>query len=115
MAPKSRSGRATAEAAYAALMKEQTRLVGEVGATFEAYTAKVAAAAEARDAYEAARASAIKAGAINAEQLDQIGYKKTPRIAALKDSATPPSKPPAPSAPPIPVGDPPAATPEQEY
>lgn len=86
MAPRGRSGRAAAESAYANLLKEHTALVGDVGAAFEAFTSKLAAAAAAREEYEHARATAVKAGAISAEQLDHLGYRKSPRLPVPKDT-----------------------------
>ncbi|WGI35975.1 hypothetical protein QDT91_28625 (plasmid) [Mycolicibacterium aubagnense] len=83
MAPKKKTGRAAAEAAYADLMKTQTTLVGNVGAAFEEYATLLAAASAARDLYEEARTAAIKGQAISADQLDQLGYKKTQRLPQL--------------------------------
>jgi len=83
LAPRKRSGRAAAEAAYADLLKEHTTLVGDVGAYYESYLAKLQAAVAERERYEQARAAAIKAGAVSNEQLDQLGYKKTPKLPAL--------------------------------
>lgn len=109
MAPKSRTGRAAAETAYANLLKEHTTLVGDVGATFETLKAALAAVAAARSDYESARAAAIKAGAITNEQLDQLGYKKSPRLPVFKDEtgATP--------APAVSRSTPPAAEPSTPH
>lgn len=87
MAPRKRSGRAAAEAAYADLLKEHTTLVGDVGAYYQSYLAKLQAAAAERERYEQARAAAIKAGAVSNEQLDQLGYKKTPKLTLPVDAA----------------------------
>lgn len=83
MAGRKRSGRAAAEAAYADLMKEHSRLVGDVGATHEAMLAKLAEAAAEVERYENARAAAAKAGAVTERQLDAMGYKKAPKLPAL--------------------------------
>lgn len=83
MAGRKRSGRAAAEAAFADLMKEHSRLVGDVGATHEAMLAKLAEAAAEVERYENARAAATKAGAVTERQLDAMGYKKAPKVPAL--------------------------------
>ena len=80
MPPRKRTGRAAAQAAYADLMKEHTALVGDVGEAYNAYVAKLEAAAAERERYEQARAAAIKAGAVTNDQLDQMGYKKTSKL-----------------------------------
>ena len=59
MAPRKKSGRTAAETAYADLMKEAQTLVGDVGESYEAYTAKLADAAAARERYETARVTAV--------------------------------------------------------
>ena len=82
MAPRRRTGRAAAEAAYANLLKENTALVGDVGEAWDAYVAKLADAAAARERYEEARVAAVKGGAVTNDQLDQMGYKKTAKLAA---------------------------------
>jgi hypothetical protein len=95
LAPRKRFGRAAAEAAYADLMKEATTLIGDVGAHYESYMAKLADAAVQRERYENARAAAIKANAITSDQLDQMSYKKTTKlpVPTTSDKATdPPSK-----------------------
>ncbi|MEY8019141.1 hypothetical protein [Mycobacterium servetii] len=84
--PKKRSGRAAAERAYADLIRDKTRLVGDVGDTFEALTAALTAAAAQRERYEQARAAAIKNGAATSEQLDQLGYRKTTKTVTLPAS-----------------------------
>lgn len=83
MASKRKAGRAVAEAAYADLLKENTSLVGDVGEAFDTLVAKLDDAASARDRYEDARAAAVKGGAVTSEQLEQMGYKKTPKLPAL--------------------------------
>ncbi|MFV8169757.1 hypothetical protein [Mycobacterium sp. DBP42] len=83
MAGRKRSGRAAAEAAFADLMKEHSRLVGDVGATHEAMLSKLAEAAAEVERYENARAAAIKASAVTERQLDAMGYKKAPKVPAL--------------------------------
>lgn len=83
MPPKKRTGRATAEAAYAELMKESTTLVGNVGADYEAYVTALADAAAKREKFEESRAAAVKAGAITNEQLDQLGYRRTQKLPTL--------------------------------
>lgn len=83
MPPKKKSGRAAAEAAYANLLSEHTALVGDVGEAFDNYVAKLKAATEAREAYEQARGCAIKAGAVTNDHLEQMGYKKLPKLPVL--------------------------------
>lgn len=83
MAGRKRSGRAAAEAAFADLMKEQSRLVGDVGASHEAMLTKWAEAVAEVERYEAARTAATKAGAVTERQLDAMGYKKAPKLPAL--------------------------------
>lgn len=93
MAAKRKSGRATAEAAYANLLKDNTMLVGNVGETFDAYLAILDDAAHARERYEDARAAAVKAGALTNDQLDQMGYPKTTKLPAApgkKAASNPP-------------------------
>lgn len=92
MAPKKRSGRAAAERAYADLIRDKTRLVGDVGDTFEALTAALATAAAQRERYEQARAAAIKNGAATSEQLDQLGYRKTTKTVTLPAAEEPTAK-----------------------
>lgn len=82
MPPRKKTGRAAAEAAYAALLKENTALVGNVGEEFDNFVAKLGEAAAARERYEDARAAAVKGGAVTNDQLDQMGYKKTSRLPA---------------------------------
>ncbi|WP_292974827.1 hypothetical protein [Mycobacterium sp.] len=82
MASKRKAGRAAAEAAYADLLKENTSLVGDVGEAFDDLVAKLDDATHARDRYEDARAAAVKGGAVTNEQLEQMGYKKTPKLPA---------------------------------
>lgn len=108
MAPKRKSGRATAEAAYANLLKEHTALVGDVGEAFDAYVALLEDAAAGRERYENARAAAVKAGALTNDQLDQMGYAKTAKLPAAPTKTPPEESPkpgsvesPAPSAPPL--------------
>ncbi len=103
MAPRKKNGRSAAEAAYAALLKDNTALVGDVGEAWDALDAALAQAAALRESYEEARGAAVKAGAVTNDQLDQMGYKKTPKVPALPtrtvdeaSSAAP--KTPAPSA-----------------
>ncbi|MFN8043306.1 MAG: hypothetical protein U0S13_08160 [Mycobacterium sp.] len=83
MAPKKRGGRAAAEAAYTELLKDARQLVGDVGATYEAFTSALAAAIAEQKRYEEARAAAVKAGAVSNDQLDAMGYRKTPKLPAL--------------------------------
>ena len=73
---KKRGGRAAAEAAYADMLAAARSLVGDVGAS------------AAQKAYEDARAAAVKAGAITNDQLDQMGYRKTPKLPALPTGDT---------------------------
>ena len=87
MAPRKKTGRAAAEAAYANLLKENTALVGDVGEAFDEFVAKLEEAAAARERYEEARAAAVKGGAVTNDQLDQMGYKKTSKL------PTPPARP----------------------
>jgi hypothetical protein len=82
MAPRKKTGRAAAEAAYANLLKENTALVGDVGEAWDTYLAKLQDAAAARETYEEARAAAVKGGAVTNDQLDQMGYKKTSKLPA---------------------------------
>ncbi|OOK65419.1 hypothetical protein BZL29_7813 [Mycobacterium kansasii] len=82
-ARKRKTGRAAAEAAYANLLKDNTTLVGDVGETWDAYVASFEDTAKARERYEDARAAAIKGGAVNSDQLDQMGYKKTAKLPTL--------------------------------
>lgn len=88
MASKRKSGRAAAEAAYADLLKDHTSLVGDVGEAFDVMVAKLDAACEARDRYEDARAAAVKSGAVTNEQLDSMGYRKTPKLPASPQRGT---------------------------
>jgi hypothetical protein len=83
MAPRKRTGRSAAEAAYAALLKENTALVGDVGEAWDALDSALAQAAALRESYEDARTAAVKAGAVTNDQLDQMGYKRTPKVPAL--------------------------------
>lgn len=83
MAARRKSGRSAAEAAYAALHKENTALVGDVGEAWDDLDGALKQAAELQRRYEDARAAAIKAGAVTNDQLDSMGYKKSPRIPAL--------------------------------
>ena len=85
---KKRGGRAAAEAAYADMLAAARSLVGDVGAAHEAFAAAHAAASAAQKAYEDARAAAVKAGAITNDQLDQMGYRKTPKLPALPTGDT---------------------------
>jgi hypothetical protein len=82
MPPKKRTGRSAAETAYANLLKENTALVGDVGEAHDAFVASLEQAAAARERYEDARAAAVKGGAVTNDQLDQMGYKKTPKLPA---------------------------------
>jgi hypothetical protein len=82
MASRRKTGRAAAEAAYADLLKENTSLVGDVGEAFDVMVTKLDDAAGARDRYEDARAAAVKSGAVTNEQLDNMGYRKTPKLPA---------------------------------
>lgn len=83
MAPRKKTGRSAAEAAYAALLKDNTALVGDVGEAWEALDTVLAQAAALCESYEHARAAALKAGAVTNDQLDQMGYKKAPRVPVL--------------------------------
>ncbi|MEW2484213.1 hypothetical protein AB0876_31970 [Mycobacterium sp. NPDC049093] len=83
MAPRKKTGRSAAEAAYAALLKENTTLVGDVGEAWDALDSALKQAVELQKNFEDARAAAVKAGAVTNDQLDQMGYKKTPKIPAL--------------------------------
>lgn len=83
MAPRKKGGRATAEARFAALMKDQTALVGNVGDAWEEFAASLAATEAKRERYETARAAAVKAQAVSNDQLDQMGYKRAPKLPAL--------------------------------
>lgn len=83
MAPRKKTGRHAAEAAYAALHKENTALVGDVGEAWDDLDAALKQAVEAQKRYEDRRAAAVKAGAVTNDQLDQMGYKKTPKIPVL--------------------------------
>jgi hypothetical protein len=83
MAPRKKTGRAEAEAAYAALLKENTALVGDVGEAWDALDSVLKQAVELQRQYEDRRAAAVKAGAVTNDQLDQMGYKKTPKIPVL--------------------------------
>jgi hypothetical protein len=83
MAPRKKTGRSAAEAAYAALLKDNTALVGDVGEAWDALDGALSHAAALRERYEEARSAAVKAGAVTNDQLDQMGYKKTPKIPAL--------------------------------
>ena len=89
MAPRKKTGRAAAEAAYANLLKDHTTLVGDVGEAWDGYVAKLEDAAAARERYEDARAAAVKGGAVTNDQLEQMGYKKTAKL------PTPPARTPA--------------------
>lgn len=84
MAPRKKTGRSTAEAAYANLLKENTALVGDVGETWSAFVADLEDAAASRERYEEARAAAVKNGAVTNDQLDQMGYKKTTKTVVLQ-------------------------------
>lgn len=88
MAPKRKAGRAAAEAAYADLLKDNTSLVGDVGEAFDDLVAKLDDATHARERYEDARAAAVKGGAVTNEQLEQMGYKKTPKLPAPPQRVT---------------------------
>ncbi len=83
MAPKKRSGRAAAEAAFAALLSDARAMVGDVGDAHEVFVAKLADVGAAQKRYEDARSAAIKAGAITNDQLDAMGYRKTPKLPTL--------------------------------
>lgn len=83
MAPRKKTGRSAAEAAYAALLKENTALVGDVGEAWDALDTALKQAVELQKNFEDARAAAVRAGAVTNDQLDQMGYKKTPKIPAL--------------------------------
>jgi len=50
--------------------------------------AKLDAACVARDRYEDARAAAVKSGAVSNEQLDSMGYRKTPKLPASPQRVT---------------------------
>jgi hypothetical protein len=84
-----KTGRAAAEAAYADLLKENTSLVGDVGEAWDAFAAKLKDAVAARDCYEEARAAAVKGGAVTNDQLDQMGYRKIPKMPGLPDKTPP--------------------------
>ncbi len=88
MAPKKKTERAAAEAAYANLLKENTARVGDVGESFGAYVAALQEAISRRERYETARAAAIKGGVLTSDQLDQMGYKKTSKLPAVPVRAT---------------------------
>lgn len=83
MAARRKTGRSAAEAAYAALHKENTALVGDVGEAWDDLDGALKQAAELQRRYEDARAAAVKAGAVTNDQLDSMGYKKSPKIPAL--------------------------------
>ncbi|MFV8227418.1 hypothetical protein [Mycolicibacterium fortuitum] len=83
MAPRKKTGRSAAEAAYAALLKENTALVGDVGEAWDALDTALKQAVELQKNFEDARAAAVRAGAVTNDQLDLMGYKKTPKIPAL--------------------------------
>lgn len=83
MAARRKSGRSAAEAAYAALHKENTALVGDVGEAWDDLDGALKQAAELQKRYEDARTAAVKAGAVTNDQLDSMGYKKSPKIPAL--------------------------------
>lgn len=83
MAPKKKGGRAAAEAAFAALMKQQTTMVGDVGEGWEKFAASLAETDRLREEYETARAAAVKSGAVTNDQLDQMGYKRAPKLPTL--------------------------------
>ena len=83
MAPRKKTGRSAAEAAYAALLKDHTALVGDVGEAWDALDGALAHAAALRERYEESRAAAVKAGAVTNDQLDQMGYKRTPKVPVL--------------------------------
>lgn len=87
MAPKKRGGRAAAEAAYIELIKDSRSLVGDVGASYEALTAALSAAIAEQKRYEDARAAAVKAGAVTNDQLDAMGYRRTPKLPAIPSAA----------------------------
>lgn len=89
MPPRKKTGRAAAEAAYADLMREHTTLVGNVGAAWDDYLSAMTAATEARERYEQARSAAVKAGALTADQFDQMGYPRTPKLSAPPGTETP--------------------------
>jgi hypothetical protein len=79
---KKRGGRAAAEAAYADMLAAARSLVGDVGAAHEAFVVAHTNAVTAQKTYEDARAAAIKAAAITNDQLDQMGYRRTPKLPA---------------------------------
>lgn len=83
MAPRKKTGRSAAEAAYAALLKENTTLVGDVGEAWDALDTALKQAVARQKEFEDARTAAVKAGAVTNDQLDQMGYKKTPKIPVL--------------------------------
>jgi len=95
MAPRKKTGRAAAEAAYANLLKENTTLVGDVGEAWDTLVAKLNDAVAARDRYEDARAAAVKGAAVTNDQLDQMGYKKTPKLPTLPARPAADPEPPA--------------------
>lgn len=95
-----KTGRSAAEAAYAALLKDNTTLVGDVGEAWDELDGALAHAAALRERYEEARSAAVKAGAVTNDQLDQMGYKRTPKVPALPsrpgdDAGSAAPKPPA--------------------
>ncbi len=92
MAPKKRrSGRAVAEAAYTDLMREFRTLVGDVGASHEALVTSLEATLAAQKRYEDHRAAAIKSGAVSSDQLDAMGFRRTPKIPTVTSAAADPA------------------------
>lgn len=58
-------------------------MVGDVGEAWDALDTALKQAVELQKNFEDARAAAVKAGAVTNDQLDQMGYKKTPKIPVL--------------------------------
>lgn len=100
MAPRKKTGRSAAEAEYAALLKDNIALVGDVGEAWDDLDAALTQATALQKVYEDARAAAIKASAVTNDQLDQMGYKRAPKVPALPSrtgDAASAEKPPAPA------------------
>lgn len=88
MPPRKKTGRAAAEAKYAELLKENTALVGDVGDTYEAFLSALESTQAAAKRYEESRTAAVKSGAVSADQLDHMGYKRPPKLPAVPPHPT---------------------------
>lgn len=100
MAPRKKSGRASAEAAYAELMKDSRALIGNVGETYETLTSKLDELTDAHRRYEEARAAAVKGAGVTSDQLDAMGYPrpfKLPNLTPPAEVAKTAAKPSTPS------------------